>query len=40
MAAGVFEYNLGDSEILMFVLVVSALPYAIRRQALTAGPGA
>ena len=30
MAAGLFEYNFGDSEILMFILVVSALPYALR----------
>jgi D-beta-D-heptose 7-phosphate kinase/D-beta-D-heptose 1-phosphate adenosyltransferase len=28
MAAGLFEYNFGDSEILMFTLLVSALPYA------------
>ena len=32
MAAGLFEYNLGDSEVLMFFLLVSALPYALRRQ--------
>ena len=32
MAAGLFEYNFGDSEILMFTLLVSALPYAVRRQ--------
>jgi O-antigen ligase len=32
MAAGLFEYNFGDSEILMFTLVVSALPYALRAQ--------
>jgi O-antigen ligase len=32
MAAGLFEYNFGDSEILMFTLLVSALPYALRRQ--------
>jgi O-antigen ligase len=28
IAAGMFEYNFGDSEILMFTLLVSALPYA------------
>jgi len=32
MAAGLFEYNFGDSEILMFTLLVSAIPYALRRQ--------
>ncbi len=32
MVAGLFEYNLGDSEILMFTLFVAALPYALRRQ--------
>lgn len=32
LSAGMFEYNFGDSEILMFVLIVSALPYALRRQ--------
>jgi O-antigen ligase len=32
LVAGVFEYNFGDSEILMFILVVSSLPYALRRQ--------
>lgn len=32
MAAGLFEYNFGDSEILMFTLLVSALPYSLRRQ--------
>jgi O-antigen ligase len=36
MAAGLFEYNFGDSEILMFTLLVSALPYALRRQRLRA----
>jgi O-antigen ligase len=30
MAAGLFEYNFGDSEILMFLLMVTALPYALR----------
>src|SRR5262249_32219964 len=32
MAAGLFEYNFGDSEILMLALLVSALPYALRRE--------
>jgi O-antigen ligase len=32
MAAGLFEYNFGDSEILMFTLLVAALPYALRRE--------
>jgi O-antigen ligase len=32
MAAGLFEYNFGDSEILMFTLLVSAIPYALRRE--------
>jgi O-antigen ligase len=36
MAAGLFEYNFGDSEILMFTLLVSAIPYALRRQRLRA----
>jgi O-antigen ligase len=31
MVAGLFEYNFGDSEILMFTLLVAALPYALRR---------
>jgi O-antigen ligase len=31
MAAGLFEYNFGDSEVLMFLLLVAALPYALRR---------
>jgi O-antigen ligase len=32
MVAGLFEYNFGDSEVLMFALILSALPYALRRQ--------
>jgi putative inorganic carbon (HCO3(-)) transporter len=32
MVAGLFEYNFGDSEVLMFALLLSALPYALRRQ--------
>jgi O-antigen ligase len=31
MVAGLFEYNFGDSEILMLVLLVSALPYTLRQ---------
>jgi O-antigen ligase len=30
IGAGMFEYNFGDSEVLMFVLVTCALPYALR----------
>ena len=32
MTAGLFEYNFGDSEVLMFTLLVAALPYALRRE--------
>ena len=32
MVAGLFEYNFGDSEILMLVLIVSALPYTLPRR--------
>lgn len=32
LVAGMFEYNFGDSEILMLLLLVSALPYAHRRE--------
>jgi O-Antigen ligase len=32
MVAGLFEYNFGDSEVLLFVLAVAALPYAVRRE--------
>jgi O-antigen ligase len=32
MAAGMFEYNFGDSEVLMLVLLLTALPYGLRRQ--------
>jgi putative inorganic carbon (HCO3(-)) transporter len=32
MVSGLFEYNFGDSEVLMFFLLASALPYALRRQ--------
>ena len=32
MAAGLFEYNFGDSEILMMLLLVCALPYALRAE--------
>jgi O-antigen ligase len=32
MVAGVFEYNFGDSEVLMLTLLVCSLPYALRRQ--------
>lgn len=29
--AGLFEYNLGDSEVLMLVLLLAAVPFALRR---------
>ncbi len=32
MVAGLFEYNFGDSEVLLFVLAMAALPYAVRRE--------
>jgi hypothetical protein len=32
MTAGLFEYNFGDSEILMLLLLVCALPYALRAE--------
>lgn len=32
MTAGLFEYNFGDSEILMMLLMVCALPYALRAE--------
>jgi O-antigen ligase len=31
LVAGIFEYNFGDSEVLMFVLIAAALPFAARR---------
>jgi hypothetical protein len=30
--AGLFEYNLGDSEVLMLVLLLTAVPFATRRE--------
>jgi O-antigen ligase len=32
LAAGIFEYNFGDSEVLMLCLLVAALPFALRRE--------
>jgi O-antigen ligase len=32
MVAGLFEYNFGDSEVLLFVLSMTALPYGARRE--------
>jgi O-antigen ligase len=32
MVAGLFEYNFGDSEVFMFVLVATAFPYALRME--------
>jgi hypothetical protein len=31
LAAGMFEYNFGDSEVLMLFLVLITLPYAAER---------
>jgi len=39
LVAGVFEYNFGDSEVLMFTLVAAALPFAARRERMVRGPG-
>jgi O-antigen ligase len=36
LAGGLFEYNFGDSEVLMFILLVSAVPYALRRERVAA----
>ena len=33
LAAGLFEYNFGDSEFLMLFLVLITLPYAVDRRA-------
>jgi O-antigen ligase len=32
MVAGLFEYNFGDSEVLLLVLAVAGLPYGLRRE--------
>jgi O-antigen ligase len=32
LVAGIFEYNFGDSEVLMFTLLAAALPFAARRE--------
>jgi len=40
MTAGLVEYNFGDSEVLMFTLLVAALPYALRREREHAPSGA
>ena len=31
LAAGLFEYNFGDSEFLMSLLILVTLPFAVRR---------
>jgi O-antigen ligase len=31
LVAGIFEYNFGDSEVLMLTLIAAALPFAVRR---------
>ena len=38
LAAGLFEYNFGDSEVLMFTLLLCALPYALRRERAALAP--
>jgi O-antigen ligase len=38
LVAGIFEYNFGDSEVLMFALVAAALPFAARRERLLHAP--
>jgi hypothetical protein len=30
LVAGLFEYNLGDSEVLMLFLLLTAVPFALR----------
>jgi hypothetical protein len=32
LVAGIFEYNFGDSEVLMFALILAALPFAVQRE--------
>jgi hypothetical protein len=32
LAAGVFEYNIGDSEVLMLALLLISLPFARQRE--------
>lgn len=39
-SAGLFEYNLGDSEVLILVLLVTAVPFALRRERTAAAPAA
>ncbi len=38
LVAGIFEYNFGDSEVLMFTLVAAALPFAARRERAVRAP--
>jgi O-antigen ligase len=40
LAAGLFEYNFGDSEFLMLFLVVVTIPFAASRHSLAASPSA
>jgi O-antigen ligase len=35
--AGLFEYNLGDSEVLLLVLLLTAVPFALRQGRAAAG---
>jgi O-antigen ligase len=37
LAAGLFEYNFGDSEFLMTWLILVTLPFAVRRESLETG---
>jgi O-antigen ligase len=36
LVAGLFEYNLGDSEVLMLALLVTAVPFALQRESAVA----
>jgi hypothetical protein len=36
LVAGLFEYNLGDSEVLMLALLVTAVPFALQRESAAA----
>jgi O-antigen ligase len=38
MVAGLFEYNFGDSEVLIWTLLVAALPYGLRREREASAP--
>ena len=38
--AGLFEYNFGDSEVLMLFLLVAAMPFGLRRVETVGSPDA